>query len=60
MGKLIIKQKKSVIGSKPSHRSTIRRLGLKRINDVVVHEDTPSIRGMIGAVNHLVEVLEND
>jgi len=60
MGKLIIKQKKSVIGSKPSHRSTIRRLGLKRINDTVVQEDSPAIRGMISSVKHLIEVKEND
>ncbi|MAX11436.1 MAG: 50S ribosomal protein L30 [Chloroflexi bacterium] len=60
MAKLIIKQKKSVIGSKPSHRSTIRRLGLKRINDTVVQEDSPAIRGMISLVKHLIEVKEND
>ena len=60
MAKLIIKQKKSVIGSKPSHRSTIRRLGLKRINDTVVQEDPPAIRGMISLVKHLIEVKEND
>ena len=60
MAKLIIKQKKSVIGSKPSHRSTIRRLGLKRINDTVVQEDSPAIRGMISLVKHLIEVKENN
>ena len=60
MAKLIIKQKKSVIASKPSHRSTIRRLGLKRINDTVVQEDSPAIRGMISLVKHLIEVKEND
>ena len=60
MAKLIIKQKKSVIGSKPSHRSTIRRLGLKRINDTVVQEDSPAIRGIISLVKHLIEVKEND
>ena len=60
MAKLIIKQKQSVIGSKPSHRSTIRRLGLKRINDTVVQEDSPAIRGMISLVKHLIEVKEND
>ncbi|MFB0900525.1 MAG: 50S ribosomal protein L30 [Dehalococcoidia bacterium] len=60
MAKLVIKQKKSVIGSKPSHRQTIRRLGLKRINDEAVHDDNPVIRGMIHLVKHLIEVKEND
>ncbi|MDG1989913.1 MAG: 50S ribosomal protein L30 [Dehalococcoidia bacterium] len=58
MVKLIITQKRSVIGSKPNHRSTIRRLGLKRINDQVTHDDTPVIRGMVKTVIHLIEVEE--
>jgi large subunit ribosomal protein L30 len=58
MGKLIITQKRSVIGSKPNHRRTIRRLGLKRINDQVTHDDNPVIRGMVKTVIHLIEVEE--
>lgn len=39
-------------------QATVRALGLRRIRDVVVHEDTPQIRGMINKVDHLVEVEE--
>jgi large subunit ribosomal protein L30 len=47
-----------VIGSKQNQRETLRSLGLKRINDVVVKEDRPEIRGMIHTVTHLVRVEE--
>ncbi|HVF53054.1 MAG TPA: 50S ribosomal protein L30 [Actinomycetota bacterium] len=43
-------------GSK--QRGTIRALGLKRLGDSVMHADKPEIRGMINAVEHLVEVEE--
>ena len=36
----------------------MRALGLRRIGQSVVHEDKPEIRGMIGAVQHLLEVEE--
>jgi large subunit ribosomal protein L30 len=49
---------RSVIGSKPKHRGTIRALGLRRINQSVVHEDRPEIRGMLARVPHLVKVEE--
>ena len=51
-------QVRSHIGSKRNQRETLRTLGLKRINDVVVKEDRPEIRGMIFTVNHLVKVEE--
>jgi large subunit ribosomal protein L30 len=47
-----------VIGQKHNQRETIRSLGLKRINDVVIKEDRPEIRGMIFTVSHLVTVEE--
>ena len=47
---------KSLLGSKPSHRKTVKALGLRRINHTVEHEDTPQIRGMIFHVKHLVAV----
>ena len=53
-----VTQIRSQIGTKQNHRDTLRSLGLKRINDVVVKEDRPEIRGMIFAVNHLVTVEE--
>ena len=58
MARLKVEQKKSTIGTTKSQRETVRSLGLKRINDVVVKEDRPEIRGMIFAVNHLVTVEE--
>jgi ribosomal protein L30 len=39
-------------------RQTLRSLGLKRINDSVVQEDRPEIRGMVATVPHLVHVEE--
>ncbi len=53
---LEIKQIKSEIGSPPSHRGTLRALGIKRMNHTVVHEDTPVVRGMIRKVAYLLEV----
>ncbi|MBN2176894.1 MAG: 50S ribosomal protein L30 [Demequinaceae bacterium] len=58
MARLKITQKKSVIGTKPNHRETLRTLGLKRIGDIVVKEDRPEIRGMIRTVAFMVSVEE--
>jgi large subunit ribosomal protein L30 len=58
MAKLKVTQIRSNIGSKRNQRETLRTLGLKRINDVVIKEDRPEIRGMIFTVNHLVTVEE--
>ena len=54
MARLKVTQTRSTTGTKPNQRETLRTLGLKRINDVVVKEDRPEIRGMIFTVNHLV------
>lgn len=51
---------KSVIGRIKSHRATVRGLGLRRINHTVTLEDTPAVRGMINAVNYLVEVSQGE
>ncbi|MFH1091777.1 MAG: 50S ribosomal protein L30 [Pseudomonadota bacterium] len=53
-----ITQVKSVIGSVPKHRRTMRALGLTKMHQTVVHQDTPQIRGMIRQVIHLVKVEE--
>ncbi len=58
MAKLKVTQVRSRIGAKRNQRETLRTLGLKRINDVVVKEDRPEIRGMIFTVSHLVSVEE--
>lgn len=58
MAKLKVKQVRSGIGRNEKQKKTLRALGLKRIRDVVEHEDKPEIRGMIQKVSHLVEVEE--
>ena len=58
MSPLKVRQVRSVIGSKQDHKRTVRALGLKRIRDSRVHEDTPQIRGMLHKVRHLVQVEE--
>ena len=60
MAQLKVTQIKSKIGTKQNHRETLRSLGLKRINDTVVKEDRPEIRGMVQTVRHLVTVEEVD
>ena len=60
MAKLKVTQVRSEIGAKQNQRDTLRSLGLKRINDVVVKEDRPEFRGMIFTVRHLVTVEEVD
>lgn len=49
---------RSEIGAKDAHGRTIRALGLHRLNETVVKEDTPPIRGMIHAVNFMLRVEE--
>jgi large subunit ribosomal protein L30 len=56
--KVQIRLIKSTIGRKPAQRKTVRALGLKKINSVVVHEKNLPIMGMIQTVRHLVEVEE--
>lgn len=46
---------KSIIGTKQSHRDTVRGLGLRRINHTVELEDTPAVRGMINKVSYLLK-----
>lgn len=58
MARLKVTQVRSGIGRKQNQRETLRTLGLKRINDEVVKEDRPEIRGMIQTVIHLVKVEE--
>jgi large subunit ribosomal protein L30 len=57
-GKVRIKWVVSFISCTDDMRQTIRGLGLRRMHQVVEREDTPSVRGMIHKVRHLVEVVE--
>jgi large subunit ribosomal protein L30 len=58
MSPVKVTQIKSSIGSLEKHKRTVRALGLKRIRDSRVHEDTPQLRGMVRSVRHLVRVEE--
>ena len=58
MATIKIKQVKSKIGYPVDQKRTLQSLGLRRISQVVEVEDTPSIRGMIRKVHHLVTVVE--
>lgn len=54
---LTVKLVRSTIGTKQSHRDTVRGLGLRRLNSQSTLEDTPAVRGMINKVAYLVQVL---
>ena len=56
MAKIAITWKKSSIGYERSQKRAIEGLGLKRLNQTVVHEDSPSIMGVVHKVRHLVTV----
>lgn len=60
MGKIFITWKKSAIGYQRSQKDTIKKLGLKRLNQTVEHDDSLAIRGMIAKVAHLIEVQGGD
>jgi large subunit ribosomal protein L30 len=52
-----IKLVRSPIGTKQSHRDTVRGLGLHKLNSESELQDTPSVRGMINKISYLVRVL---
>jgi large subunit ribosomal protein L30 len=54
--KLKITLKKSIIGLSPKQEATVKALGLRRMHQSVSHDDTPTVRGMIAAVPHMLEV----
>ncbi len=48
---------RSPIGTKQSHRDTVRGLGLRKLNSVSELQDTPAVRGMINKIDYRVKVL---
>jgi large subunit ribosomal protein L30 len=58
VAKLRITWIKSGIGYAQVQRRTLKALGLKRLNQSVIHDDRPSVRGMIDKVKHLIRVEE--
>jgi large subunit ribosomal protein L30 len=49
---------RSPIGYQPKHRDCVRGLGLKRMHQTVVLEDTPSVRGVVNKIDYMVRVEE--
>ena len=58
MAKLKITQVKSSIGSTKRQKAILESLGLKKLNNPVVHEATPQIVGMVNKMRHLISVEE--
>lgn len=58
MATIKIQQIKSKIGYPADQKRTLEALGLRKINQIVEKEDTPSVRGMVRKVRHLVNVVD--
>ncbi|WP_086476062.1 MULTISPECIES: 50S ribosomal protein L30 [Arenibacter] len=58
MAKIKVKQVKSAINRAQNQKRTLEALGLRRIGQVVEHDDTPNILGMVNKVKHLVSIVE--
>jgi large subunit ribosomal protein L30 len=56
--KIKIQYFRSMIQSPVKHKRVIKGLGFTRLNQIVEREDTPSIRGMVKTVPHLVRIVE--
>ncbi len=59
MGKIKVTQVRSAIGRTKDQKRTLEALGLKKIGQVVEHNDTPNILGMVNKVKHLVSAEES-
>ena len=60
MAQVKVTQVRSAIGSKHNQRESLRTLGLRKIRQSVVRDDSPEVRGLIHTVRHLVSVEEVD
>ncbi|UJH66576.1 50S ribosomal protein L30 [Allomuricauda sp. SCSIO 65647] len=58
MAKIRVKQVRSAIKRPKDQKRTLEALGLRKIGQVVEHEDTPNILGMVNKVKHLVSTEE--
>ena len=58
MAKIKIKQVRSAINRPIGQKRTLKALGIKKMNNVVEHEATPQIMGMVKKISHLLEVVE--
>jgi len=57
-GKIKIEYFRSKISTPVKHKKVVQGLGFTRLNQIVEREDTPSIRGMVKAIPHLVRIVE--
>jgi len=57
-GKIRIKWVRSAIAAPEKHKLVVKGLGFTRLNQVVERDDTPSIRGMVKKVPHLLKIVE--
>ena len=58
MAKIKIKQVRSAINRPARQKATIVALGFKKLNQVVEHDSTPQILGMVKKVQHLIKVVD--
>ncbi len=58
MATIKIKQVRSRIGAPKDQKRTLDTLGLRKLNQVVEREETPSVLGMIAKVRHLVVIVK--
>ncbi|MEG9434457.1 MULTISPECIES: 50S ribosomal protein L30 [Terriglobus] len=57
-GKIKIQYYRSKIATPVKHKLVVKGLGFTRLNQIVEREDTPSVRGMVAAIPHLVRIVE--
>lgn len=57
-GTIRIQYYRSVIGFPKTQKEIVRKVGVRKLNRIVERPDTPSIRGMVAAVPHLLRIIE--
>lgn len=57
-GTIRIQYYRSVIAASKKHKEMVRSLGLRKLNQIVERPDTPSMRGFVGKVPHLLRIVE--
>ena len=58
MAKILVRKDRSAIGRPARQKKVLESLGLKKIGQVVEHDDTPSVLGMVNKIKHLVSIVE--
>ena len=57
-GKIRIEYYRSAISTPVKHKRVVKGLGFTRLRQIVEREDTPSVRGMVKVIPHLVRIVE--